>query len=180
MQSPLSSPATPAMFPPFIELTSVQDILDIIEIKKAEFARSPLFQIMQDSSISPLQRLGFSPCIAHFIMRFGNLNKYLFRDESSNELVQNMIISIPMKMTIVGIGSCFNICEGGEGSPEPPDPDVTCNIPFNDFCTGGGPFDEPPGSDPGRVPEGPERPEPPEPIETLPPPLPPPVVTPPP
>lgn len=76
---------------PLIEFASFQDILDVIETKKAEFAQAPLFQFMQDSSISPLQRLGFSPCIAHFIMSFGDLNKYVFRDESSNDLVQNMI-----------------------------------------------------------------------------------------
>jgi len=80
------------MIPPTIEFASFQDVLDFIETKKAEFAQAPLFQFMQDSSISPLQRLGFSPCIAHFIMSFGDLNKYVFRDETSNfDLVQNAI-----------------------------------------------------------------------------------------
>lgn len=91
MQLPISSLVTPVDFHPTIEFASFQDILDVIENKKAEFAQAPLFQFMQDSSISPLQRLGFSPCIAHFIMSFGDLNKYVFRDESSNDLVQNMI-----------------------------------------------------------------------------------------
>lgn len=63
------------MFPPVIEFASFQDILNVIEIKKAEFAQAPLFQFMQDSSISALQRLGFAPCIAHFIMSFGDLSK---------------------------------------------------------------------------------------------------------
>lgn len=82
---------TPVMFPPITEFVSFQDILDIVKTKKAEFAQAPLFQFMQDSSISPLQRLGFSPCIAHFIMSFGDLNKYVFRNESSNDPVQILI-----------------------------------------------------------------------------------------
>jgi hypothetical protein len=71
--------------------TSFQAILDVIETKKAEFAQAPLFQFMQDQRISPLQRLGFAPCIAHFIMSFGDLNKYVFRDESSDDAIQNLI-----------------------------------------------------------------------------------------
>lgn len=79
------------MFTPVIEIASFQDILKIVEIKKAKFAQAPLFQFMQDNSISALQRLGFASCIAHFIMSFGDLNKYVFRDESSNDLVQSLI-----------------------------------------------------------------------------------------
>lgn len=70
---------------------SFQDILDVIETKKAKFAQAPLFQFMQDQHISPLQRLGFAPCIAHFILSFGDLNKYVFRDESSNDVIQELI-----------------------------------------------------------------------------------------
>lgn len=79
------------MLPLSIEFATFQDILDIIETKKLEFAQAPLFQFMQDKSISAPQRLGFAPCIAHFIMSFADLNKYVFRDECSNELVQNLI-----------------------------------------------------------------------------------------
>ncbi len=80
---------TSVMSPSLIEFASFQDILDSIDTKKVEFAQAPLFQFIQDSSISPLQRLGFSPCIAHFIMSFGDLNKYVFRDESSNDPILN-------------------------------------------------------------------------------------------
>ncbi|KJH73011.1 hypothetical protein [Aliterella atlantica] len=79
------------MSPPVIEVASFQDILNVIDSKKAQFAQASLFQFMQDSSISPLQRLGFAPCIAHFIMSFGDLNKYVFRDESSTDLIQSAI-----------------------------------------------------------------------------------------
>jgi hypothetical protein len=47
---------------------------------------------MEDRHISPLQRLGFAPCIAHFILSFGDLNKYVFRDESSDDdVIQNLV-----------------------------------------------------------------------------------------
>lgn len=79
------------MSPSAIEFASFQDILNVIETKKVRFAQASLFQFMQDRSISPLQRLGFAPCIAHFIMSFGDLNKYVFRDESSTDLIQSLI-----------------------------------------------------------------------------------------
>ncbi|NJL62430.1 MAG: hypothetical protein HC903_12075 [Methylacidiphilales bacterium] len=57
----------------------MQEILDIIEFKKQEFAHLPLFKFMQDKSIAPRQRLSFAPCMAHFIMSFSDFNKYIFR-----------------------------------------------------------------------------------------------------
>ena len=79
------SPAAPS------QSVTFQAILDVIETKKVAFAQAPLFQFMQDRRISPLQRLGFAPCIAHFILSFGDLNKYIFRDEASDDDIQKLV-----------------------------------------------------------------------------------------
>ncbi|MGB3240841.1 MAG: hypothetical protein WBB29_21320 [Geitlerinemataceae cyanobacterium] len=69
----------------------MKDILGFIEQKKQEFARLPLFEFMQDTSIDPRTRLGWAPCAAFFIMSFGDLNKYIFRDETTSDPIQELI-----------------------------------------------------------------------------------------
>ncbi len=66
-------------------------ILEYIDQKKKDFSQLPFFDYLRDGSISPLQRLAFSPCIAPFIMSFGDLNKYVFRDENSTDRLQLII-----------------------------------------------------------------------------------------
>lgn len=66
-------------------------ILALIEQKKQEFAQLPLFEFMQDQSIDPRQRLIWAPCAAPFIMSFGELNKYVFREEPTEDPIQKMI-----------------------------------------------------------------------------------------
>ncbi len=71
----------------------MQEILELIKFKKQEFAQLPLFKFMQDTSITPRQRLSFAPCMAHFIMSFSDFNKYIFRENNhySDSKIQEMI-----------------------------------------------------------------------------------------
>ncbi len=69
----------------------MKKILDLIECKKQAYAELPLFTFMQDTQINPKQRLGFAPCMAHFIMSFGDLNKYVFRSENSTNSLQQLV-----------------------------------------------------------------------------------------
>ncbi len=69
----------------------MKSVLALIEEKKQEFRQSPLIQFLQDKSISPQQRLAFAPCMAPFVMGFGELNKYVWRDETSKDPIQVMI-----------------------------------------------------------------------------------------
>lgn len=69
----------------------MKDVLGFIEQKKHEFARLPLFEFMRDTSIDPRRRLGWSPCASFFIMSFGDLNKYIFRDEITSDPIQELI-----------------------------------------------------------------------------------------
>ncbi|WP_236141784.1 hypothetical protein [Nostoc sp. CMAA1605] len=69
----------------------MKEILAFIDVKKQEFAHLPLLKLMQDTSISPIKRLAWSPCATPFIMGFGELNKYAFRDLTSNDPIQILI-----------------------------------------------------------------------------------------
>ncbi|BAZ08003.1 hypothetical protein [Calothrix sp. NIES-3974] len=69
----------------------MQEIFQIIEHKKNIFSQLPLFKFMQDKSISPEARISFAPCMAFFIMGFGDLNKYVLRDLNNNSPVQKII-----------------------------------------------------------------------------------------
>ena len=69
----------------------MKEILAYIEQKKYEFSQLPFFEYLRDQSISPMQRLAFAPCAAPFIMSFGELNRSVFRDESTNDPIQKII-----------------------------------------------------------------------------------------
>lgn len=69
----------------------MKEVVELIEEKKQEFAQLPLFQYMQDKSISPLQRLAWAPCVIPFVMEFGQLNKYYFRKEPTLDPLQQII-----------------------------------------------------------------------------------------
>ncbi len=69
----------------------MKEVLTLIEKKKQDFARLPLFDYMQDRSIDPRQRLAFAPCAAPFAMAFGELNKNVFREEPTSDKIQEII-----------------------------------------------------------------------------------------
>lgn len=69
----------------------MQEILVYVEKKKQEFAQLPLFDFMQNRSLSPRQRLSFAPCMTHYVMSFGDLNKYVFPVSKSDDPLQKII-----------------------------------------------------------------------------------------
>lgn len=69
----------------------MQDILDFIERKKCEYSQHSFFEYLRDQTIKPKQRLAFAPCVAPFIMSFGELNRLVFRDESIDDPIQKII-----------------------------------------------------------------------------------------
>ncbi|BAZ42310.1 hypothetical protein NIES4101_82790 [Calothrix sp. NIES-4101] len=69
----------------------MKDILSLIEKKKQDFAILPLFQYMENPYIHPLQRLAFAPCMAHFIMSFSDINKYVLRTPQSSHSIQKIV-----------------------------------------------------------------------------------------
>lgn len=66
-------------------------VLRHIEQRKAELSRSPFITFVEDASLEPRRRLSFAPGLAPFVMGFADLNKYVLRDESSADPLQQII-----------------------------------------------------------------------------------------
>ncbi|HEY0093507.1 MAG TPA: hypothetical protein VGB96_04250 [Archangium sp.] len=66
-------------------------ILEHIEQKKRELAASPFLRFISDTNIDPLERFAFVPCIAPFAMAYTDINKFILRDDSSAEPLQQVI-----------------------------------------------------------------------------------------
>jgi hypothetical protein len=66
-------------------------ILDYIEQKKQELARSPFLEFVGDERIDVEKRFGFVPCIAPFAMAYTDINRYILRDDSSKDPLQQII-----------------------------------------------------------------------------------------
>lgn len=62
----------------------------IFQHKKA-YNKLPLFEFMRDEQRTPFERLSFYPCMAHFIMSFGDLNRYVMRQEPTQDPYQELV-----------------------------------------------------------------------------------------
>jgi hypothetical protein len=52
---------------------------------KRDYAKLPFFDFLRDGSIPGRERLGFFPCMASFIMSFGDLNRLVLREEPTDD-----------------------------------------------------------------------------------------------
>jgi len=69
----------------------MKTVLKQIFEKKRAYRRLPLFEWMRDDQIDALDRLAFYPCMAHFILSFGDINKYLLRYNGAESVHQEMV-----------------------------------------------------------------------------------------
>lgn len=69
----------------------MKEVLRHIFDRKRAYDRLPLFEWMRDESLEPRERLAFYPCMAYFIMAFGDLNKYVLREEPAADVYQEMV-----------------------------------------------------------------------------------------
>lgn len=58
---------------------------------KRHYSTLPFFEFLRDESVAPRDRLAFVPCMAPFIMDFGDLNVHVLRDESSLDPHQRLV-----------------------------------------------------------------------------------------
>lgn len=58
---------------------------------KRTYATRPLFEFMRDEALSERDRLAFFPCMAPFILAFGDLNKYVMREDASTDPYQQLV-----------------------------------------------------------------------------------------
>jgi hypothetical protein len=69
----------------------MKEVLRHIFGKKRVYHHLPLFEWMRNEALSPRERLAFYPCMAHFIMSFGDLNKFVLREARPGDLYQDMV-----------------------------------------------------------------------------------------
>lgn len=69
----------------------MKTVLQHILRRKRDYARAPFFDFLRDESLTVGERLAFYPCMAPFILAFGDLNRYVLRDEPSDDPHQRII-----------------------------------------------------------------------------------------
>lgn len=69
----------------------MKEIIAFIKTKKQEFAQLPLFEFLANKNIHPKQRLIFAPILDPLAVGLSDLNKYVLRESSSNNKVQELI-----------------------------------------------------------------------------------------
>jgi hypothetical protein len=58
---------------------------------KRHYSRLPLFEFLRADSLPARDRLAFLPCLAPFILAFSDLNRFVLRDEGSDDPYQKLI-----------------------------------------------------------------------------------------
>jgi hypothetical protein len=69
----------------------MKPVLQHIFRLKREYARLPFFDHLRDETLGARERLAFFPCMASFIMSFGDLNKHVLRQEPTDDPYLKMI-----------------------------------------------------------------------------------------
>jgi hypothetical protein len=69
----------------------MKPVLQRIFQLKRRYERLPFFDFLRDDALTPRQRLAFFPCMAPFILAFGDLNRYVMRDEPSTDAYQQRV-----------------------------------------------------------------------------------------
>ena len=69
----------------------MKPVLQHILKLKREYARLPFFDHLRDDALPAAERLSFFPCMAPFILAFGDLNRHVLRVEPTRDPYQAMI-----------------------------------------------------------------------------------------
>lgn len=69
----------------------MRTVMKAIFQAKGDYATLPLFEFMRDELLSPRERLAFYPCMAPFILAFGDLNKFVMRNKLSTDPYQQLV-----------------------------------------------------------------------------------------
>jgi hypothetical protein len=75
----------------YIKGKKIEEIIAFVNSKKQEFIKLPLFEMMQNETLAPEQKLSFVPCMAHFIMSFGDINTCILRDLDATDPIQDIV-----------------------------------------------------------------------------------------
>ena len=66
-------------------------IIALIDEHAQMLERHPFFGFIADASVEPRERLGYAPCISHFVMTFADLYTLVFRQEPAQDSFQELV-----------------------------------------------------------------------------------------
>lgn len=69
----------------------MREIQELIDAKKREFAKLPLFSFMRRKELDPWQRVAWAPAFAPYVHAFGDINKYVFPIHPADTQLKRMI-----------------------------------------------------------------------------------------
>ena len=69
----------------------MRTVLREIDAAKRAYSTLPFFQFLRDESYTARERLAFVPCMAPFVLDFGDLNAHVLRDETSTDPLQALV-----------------------------------------------------------------------------------------
>jgi hypothetical protein len=70
---------------------SMRRVMQTLEQHTARFDAHPLFDFLRDASIPAQDRLAFVPALAHFVMTFADLYRFVLRDEPAQDEYQKLV-----------------------------------------------------------------------------------------
>jgi hypothetical protein len=70
---------------------SMRRVLGKLARHTERFNAHPLFEFLRDESIAPQERLVFAPCLAHFVMTFADLYRFVLRQEPAADRYQELV-----------------------------------------------------------------------------------------
>jgi hypothetical protein len=72
-------------------MDDMRTVLREIMTAKQAYSTLPFFDFLRDDTYTARQRLAFVPCMAPFILDFGDLNRHVMRDETSSDPHQALV-----------------------------------------------------------------------------------------
>jgi hypothetical protein len=69
----------------------MQAVLQHILLRTHDYARLPFFDFLRDDTLRLADRLAFYPCMAGFVMSFGDLNRHVLRVEPTDDPHQAVV-----------------------------------------------------------------------------------------
>lgn len=81
-----SEPGTRAKGMPLLQFFK-----EFIEPEKEELRKAPVFEFFADQSLDTRLRFSFAPIVTPWAFGFGDINKFILRDESANDPIQKII-----------------------------------------------------------------------------------------
>lgn len=69
----------------------MRTVLQHILRHKRRYSKLPFFEHLRDESLTARDRLAFLPCMAPFILSFGDLNRHVLRNEPASDRYQAMV-----------------------------------------------------------------------------------------